>query len=477
MFKNKKVISIVLLLSLMLTFFLPLTASAAATTSYSAVIDDLYQDSSFDINSYPGNATDYSLDVIQIAEGENGELFVYVYNPSDSRVDLKASMINIAFDHPSDSDIDFSLYPLTWLSSYGTLDKYIVNGFAMSDEEVRYYSIATVYRPFVESLGDVHDAETDDVTNYKGYAVNCSWACGTDENGNYFCNASLMNTVDVTIHAIGFTRYDGGFDIVNYDNEAIDSHFVAFSIDNFTDVRHIYDAEISFYSQVRTYAYSSLTQEKTLNSEGDPVYHELTIRDTDSVTTDFTGTLADLFGFSYSWNRISTVEQFKSDTEEQTNTFVSSEQEASLSKAQFVFRFYETEYSEWEEMLTLCGQRGTEVTEVTILRLKFLSGTTTYNLGVVSDVVSDDGKPDYEVDFGDSLQNKMDAYFGDAFGILFLIIFIIVLFLAFTAFKPVLKLIGDGIKEIFMMIINVIFLPFRLLGRLFRPRNKQKKRG
>ena len=461
-----------LLLSLMLSLFLPLTVSAAATTSYSAVIDDLYQDSSFDINNYPGNATDYSLDVIQIAEGENGELFVYVYNPSDSRVDLKASMINIAFDHPSDPDIDYSLYPLTWLSSYGTLDKYIVNGFAMSDEEVRYYSIATVYRRFDESIGDVHDAETDDVTNYKGYAVNCSWACGTDENGNYFCNASLMNTVDVTIHALGFTRYDGGFDIVNYDNEAIDSHFVAFSIDNFTDVRHIYDAEISFYSQVRTYAYSSLTQEKTLNSEGDPVYHELTIRDTDSVTTDFTGTLADLFGFSYSWNRISTVEQFKSDTEEQTNTFVSSEQEASLSKAQFVFRFYETEYSEWEETLTLWGQRGTEVTEVTILRLKFLSGTTTYNLGVVSDVASDDGKPDYEVDFGDSLQNKMEEFFEDSFTFIMLIILVIGILLILVYLKPLASMIIKGFKEIISLIWSVVTLPFQLIGSLFSSKRR-----
>lgn len=469
---QKRILSLMLLLSLMLSLFLPLTVSAAATTSYSAVIDDLYQDSSFDINNYPGNATDYSLDVIQIAEGENGELFVYVYNPSDSRVDLKASMINIAFDHPSDPDIDYSLYPLTWLSSYGTLDKYIVNGFAMSDEEVRYYSIATVYRRFDESIGDVHDAETDDVTNYKGYAVNCSWACGTDENGNYFCNASLMNTVDVTIHALGFTRYDGGFDIVNYDNEAIDSHFVAFSIDNFTDVRHIYDAEISFYSQVRTYAYSSLTQEKTLNSEGDPVYHELTIRDTDSVTTDFTGTLADLFGFSYSWNRISTVEQFKSDTEEQTNTFVSSEQEASLSKAQFVFRFYETEYSEWEETLTLWGQRGTEVTEVTILRLKFLSGTTTYNLGVVSDVASDDGKPDYEVDFGDSLQNKMEEFFEDSFTFIMLIILVIGILLILVYLKPLASMIIKGFKEIISLIWSVVTLPFQLIGSLFSSKRR-----
>jgi len=469
---QKRILSLMLLLSLILSLFLPLTVSAASTTLYSAVVDDLNRDPSFDINNYPGKVDDYSLDVIQIAEGENGELFIYVYNPSDSQVDLKASMINIAFDHPSASDIDFSLYPLTWLSSYGTLDKYIVNGFAMSDEEVRYYSIATVYRRFDESIGDVHDAETDDVTNYKGYAVNCSWACGTDENGNYFGDASLMNTVDVTIHAIGFTRYDGGFDIVNYDNEAIDSHFVAFSIDNFTDVRHIYDAEISFYSRVRTYAYNSLTQEKTLNSEGDPVYHELTIRDTDSVTTDFTGTLADLFGFSYSWNRISTVEQFKSDTEEQTNTFVSSEQEASLSKAQFVFRFYETEYSEWEETLTLWGQRGTEVTNVTILRLKFLSGTTTYNLGVVSDVVSDDGKPDYKVDFGDSLQNKMEDFFEDTFTFLMLIIFVIIILVALVYLKPLASAIGKGFKEIISLIWSVVTLPFQLIGSLFSSKRR-----
>ena len=270
---NKRIVNFILCLALVITLggefllsLFTLTATAEEVT-YSNVLDDLQKDSSFDVSDYPAKSEDYSLKVIQVAEGENGELYVYVYNPSNSVVDLRASMINIAFCHPSSEDIDFSLYPLIWLNSCGTLDKYIVSGYAMSDEDIRYYSIATVYRRFDKSLGDVHNAETDDVTNYKGYSVGCSWVCGTDENGDYFCTASKMNTVDVTIHAIGFTRYDGGFDIVNYDNDYIDSHFVAFSIDNFKDVRYIYDAEIAFTSQVRTYAYSDLTGEKTLNSE------------------------------------------------------------------------------------------------------------------------------------------------------------------------------------------------------------------
>ena len=50
---------------------------------YTNVMEDLEKDNSFKLEDYPAVEDDYSLQVIQIAESVNGELFVYVYQPSD----------------------------------------------------------------------------------------------------------------------------------------------------------------------------------------------------------------------------------------------------------------------------------------------------------------------------------------------------------------------------------------------------------
>ena len=135
----KKILCIILLLSMMLTFVLPLTVNAASTTAYTTVIEDLAKDSSFDVNKYPAKASDMSVQLIQVAEGEGGELFVYVYQPADAVKDLKATHINMSTHHYEDTTQDFKLYSLTWVNSYSTLDKYVVNDFKVSDDLYRYY--------------------------------------------------------------------------------------------------------------------------------------------------------------------------------------------------------------------------------------------------------------------------------------------------------------------------------------------------
>ena len=56
--------------------------TAYAESGYSGVLDDLQKDDSFDESHYPAIADDYSLKLIQIAESVDGELFLYVYQPS-----------------------------------------------------------------------------------------------------------------------------------------------------------------------------------------------------------------------------------------------------------------------------------------------------------------------------------------------------------------------------------------------------------
>ena len=73
-------IFIVVFCSVSAAFMSPSVAFAEA--SYSDVLDDLSKDESFSTTNYPFDSDDYSLSLIQIAESEDGELFVYVYQPS-----------------------------------------------------------------------------------------------------------------------------------------------------------------------------------------------------------------------------------------------------------------------------------------------------------------------------------------------------------------------------------------------------------
>lgn len=73
----------------------PLVARAESIT-YSGVMEDLKKDTSFNPGNYPTKADDYSLQIIQLAESVNKELFVYVYQPSGKAKNFKASSINIS---------------------------------------------------------------------------------------------------------------------------------------------------------------------------------------------------------------------------------------------------------------------------------------------------------------------------------------------------------------------------------------------
>ena len=64
-------------------FFSAFSITASAETfSYSNVLDDLKKDPSFDPNDFKIDSDDYSLNVIQIAESDDGKLFLYIHQPN-----------------------------------------------------------------------------------------------------------------------------------------------------------------------------------------------------------------------------------------------------------------------------------------------------------------------------------------------------------------------------------------------------------
>ena len=101
----------------------------AEESGYSGVLDDLQKDGSFDESHYPAIADDYSLKLIQIAESVDGELFLYVYQPSGQAKNLKASSINISTT--INDEISYRNYKVRLLNSSGVFYKYIVQDFTV----------------------------------------------------------------------------------------------------------------------------------------------------------------------------------------------------------------------------------------------------------------------------------------------------------------------------------------------------------
>lgn len=92
MVKLKYIIAVIGLIIAMTFSTVPIKVFAE-TSGYSDVLADLQKDEAFVASEYVENLTDYSLQVIQIAESEDDELFVYVYQPSGQTKDLRASSI------------------------------------------------------------------------------------------------------------------------------------------------------------------------------------------------------------------------------------------------------------------------------------------------------------------------------------------------------------------------------------------------
>ncbi len=436
-----------------------LSASAAeSTTSYSNVLDDLKRDQSFDPADYPARSDDYDLEVIHVAEGENGEVFLYVYQPSDATKDLRAAKVNMSLQDPTERDITYKLYNLTWLNSSGVFDKYLVNDLNVPVKDVRYYTITAIYTPYDPDIHDVAN-DDDDIKDFEGLPVGKSFAVQI-YNGEYICESKNIEYVDVEIQSVGFTRYSEGFKLYS---DSCDSHFVAFSIENF-DVDWVYDADIS-------YTYQKASKSEGLGLSGEVTYEEPIPVDSFRVVDASTGE-NDADGWfwnkKYTWNRITSLSTFTSEIKDQTNEFLTETDEANLSKADFVIRFLETDctmYSSGYATTTFW----THVSEVAVLRLRFLSGNETYNLGVVSDIVSDDGLPDFVVDAIDNVQNLLEESWEIMLAILGIIVLIALLVaLSFLGVKPI-----DIIKFVFRGLVFIVLAPIELIKRIFVRKNKK----
>ena len=414
----------------------PLVARAESIT-YSGVMEDLKKDTSFKPENYPTKADDYSLQIIQLAESSDKELFVYVYQPSGKAKNFKASSINISTT--INDSISYLNYKLELLNSNGVFYKYKVSGLTVKDESVRYYAISSIYRPFDESI-DKQASGGNTVTEVN-YAVNKQYCFG-EINGKPYVNCVDIETIVVTDKFVGFVRYPDGFKLYV---GACDSHFVAFNTNKPMD--KLLEADVYYTTQEYSSSWAVFVGEnETFGKKADNYAY---LKYTDKV--EHTG--GGWFAGTYKWDRIQTVDDFiKNEDREQIfsgaviDVKISSKlTDAALNELKgkkWVLRFTETDYTLWSGQGTY-GTFSTIVGDVTILRLKFETDGITYNLGVIDNKQTGGKEPSNETDIDISL-NKRGK----------MILYLLMLILLIILLAPILP-------YIIRLVVWIITLPFK----------------
>ena len=424
----------------------------------SGVLEDLSKDASFSAENYPSSAKDYSLQIIQLAESTDKELFVYVYQPSGDKV--KASSINISTI--INDDISFFNYSLELLNFEGTLFKYKVTGFEVKKDPVRYYAISSIYRPFDAGIGDKKSG--NNTINEVNYAVNKQYCFG-EINGKPYVNCVDIETIVITDKFVGFVRYPDGFKLFTGAG-ACDSHFVAFNTDKKID--KLFEADVYYTTQKVSYDFFTEDSPFSIKFGDSKTDNYAYLKYTDKV--EHTG--GGFFAGTYKWDRIQSVDDFIK-TEDRTtvyygavlNSKVSSKltDEAlnELKGKKWVLRFTETSYNKAPKSgmgaATYYHAETTMVGNVTILRLKFETDGITYNLGVIDNKQTGSTEPSNSTDI------KVEPN-ATGKGILYLTLFVLLL----VMLAPLLPYILNAV-------VFIVSLPIKLVSEIIKSSKEKRK--
>lgn len=380
----RQLISLVVLMLLIIIMtcgwvILPAYADNVTYNKYTTALEDLTRDENFNTAKYVDDAGKYSLQVIQIAESADGELFVYTYQPCQKSRYLVATSLNMSLSENVDST---QIYDLSLLNVSGVLCKYLVHGVTVqSADETRYYNITGIYRAWDKDIDD--DTGNDNEINEVVYSVGQLWTV-TNHSDGFRYDVDCVEFITVIDKYVGYLRYkDGASGILVVIKEFTDSHYVAFSTDK--RINKLFEVDITFVRQsVMVKTSPTLPSEKFYI--GEKIIERKTLfYDEKEVETTPEGWVK---GNVYKWNRIETVKDFKNNPENKFEDFALTQ----LENKQWVLRFYESDYT-YSDGKYFDEIRSVEVSDVTILRLKFDMNGEIYNLGVVDNKQTGGNRP------------------------------------------------------------------------------------
>ena len=457
----KKIRLLLLVFIVIFTSLFPTSSGVAfadnGTLQGSDVLVDLSKDTSFRQSDYPVNESKNTISIITISESWNKELLIYTYQPAVNK-NYRANYISMSIK--INDSIDPSIYKLTFCNSNGTLCKYVVDNFTVKDDDVRYYEIYSIFRPFDETVDK--EAYNDNTINSVPFGVSKSWKFGTI-NGNSYVDCVDVKTIDVTAKYVGFVRYENSDEyrrltwMTGYD-KPIDSHFVAF--DTTFPIDNLLEAKVCYNQQF-------ISWHKDFYPDGvfeDVETKEVTVKSTDEAS--FTSEGWYNYG-NFKWNRIQKVEDFISGVDSEKlyegavlNAIkfseISKESREYLSSCKWVLRFTETEHTEFKNASGIYSWNRYAVGNVTILRLKFVTAGVTYNLGVVDNMQTGSSIPSNIT----GTKIELSEGFSDFLQILLIIVGAVIL----IALLPV-------VLKVFSLILNIVLTPFRFL---FGSKNRRR---
>lgn len=438
---NRKIIIaliiLMLVISCLFSIITPFKAVAEnendSVIEYTSVLEDLQKDENFDVNAYPINVEDYSLQVIQIAESSNNELFIYVYQPSGQDKDLRATSINLSTE--IDDNLSYSNYELKYLNSSNTFYKYKVEDFVVKNDILRYYDISSIFRnwnsDFDEETGNDNEISEVSYEVAKLYTV-------VTVDGAVFYSCKDTDVVELTGKYAGFLRYNNS---VIFNSTWTDAHFVAFSTNY--EIDNLIEAEVSYVETLYKRVGNGFFQESTTEILDGPYNREV------SFTADDEGDLLvnnSWFPHNYSFKRIVSIDEFK-EIEDLTSSA-----EENLEGMQWVLRFAETERLGGYDNTT-DGTTWYDVSNITLLTLKFEMDGIVYNLGVVDNKQTGDEIPDNNLEGQlPSWQRALINFFNNlslGFKIFFGIILVLILIVIVYGVYKLFKWLFESIKKLF----------------------------
>lgn len=397
--KNKRVkigIEYVILTLLLLVTVLiggrgviPAFAETAGNTN---VLKDLQQDETFKATDYPDNPKDHSIKVIQVAESEKDDLYLYTYQPSQKSYYALATEINMSLSETADGT---RLYGLILVNTNGVFAKYLVKDIKVSSDSVRYYNVTSIYRAWDNEIDG--ETGTDNTGEKKAFPVRNIWRVTTEQGEKkYYCEPTFTVTVnnpysDYLLYLTSESLPSVSSIQLNFNKLGmIDAHYVAFSTD--WEIDRLKSATVTYNRSSGTGYYNTFLG---FDCGGDITYEQARTDYAYPTYNDKAEYKGDLWhngrNYDYKWDRIQTVPEFIAGESSLTD-----ETKRNLEGKQWVLRFLETQRTQTET--GILGYKKyttnfTKVDKVSVLRLEFETDGVSYNLGAVSDMVSGDDKP------------------------------------------------------------------------------------
>ncbi len=459
---RKRITTLLLLIVMLITMggalfsAFSIKTGAAEAMSYSNVLDDLKKDETFNSDDYPAKAEDYSLQVIQIAESIEGELFIYVYQPCAKRRLLKAISINISKERKGK---DFYNYTLTYLNSEGVLHKYKVNDFQVDLTSERYYEFSSIYRLPIDEKETTEN--NGNLVDEVSFPVGKSFKITDNTDGSQNVYVEDIDVIRVVDKYVGFMRYPQSY---VWNTKYADCHFIAFTTDK--KIENLLEADVYYVTQlfkkegvggVKTYGgklpqYAYFKFDKMLQFESDS-----------------------WFSLDYEWKTIEKSSSFLIN-EEETKIYsegifdvslgseVGESAKKEIASKEWVIRYAVTPYSVTSSGAPTIPYDNIEQTivgEVSLLRLAFETEGVYYNLGVVDNKQTGKTTPDNETTVKTELSDTVMLMLG--------IIVVAVLIMAlWNPIKDICKIVWNGLIFLFSIIWSVLTLPFKIIVFIFK---------